>query len=65
MVFKRGAQKRVILGQGFIYMECGHEPMMEASKLKKRRATSPHSIVLSVSDCGSEGLGFESQQSHV
>ena len=28
-------------------------------------STGPHSVVVSASDCGSEGLGFKSHQSHV
>ena len=32
---------------------------------KVTRQTGPRSAVVSASDCGSEGLGFESHQSHV
>ena len=32
---------------------------------KQLRCTGPRSAVVSASDCGSEGLGFESHQSHV
>ena len=32
---------------------------------KKDTNTGPRSAVVSASDCGSEGLGFESHQSHV
>ena len=31
----------------------------------KYSGTGPRSAVVSASDCGSEGLGFESHQSHV
>ena len=31
----------------------------------KKQRTGPRSVVVSASDCGSEGLGFESRQSHV
>ena len=33
--------------------------------MKKKEETGPRSAVVSASDCGSEGLGFESYQSHV
>ena len=33
--------------------------------MKKKEETGPRSAVVSASDCGSEGLGFESHQSHV
>ena len=33
--------------------------------MKKKEGTGPRSAVVSASDCGSEGLGFESHQSHV
>ena len=33
--------------------------------VKTNVATGPRSAVVSASDCGSEGLGFESHQSHV
>ena len=32
---------------------------------QKPSLTGPQSVVVSASDCGSEGLGFESHQSHV
>ena len=36
-----------------------------ARRTRSERQTGPHSAVVSASDCGSEGLGFESHQSHV
>ena len=35
------------------------------SGYKKELLTGPRSAVVSTSDCGSEGLGFKSHQSHV
>ena len=34
-------------------------------EIKFCKRTGPRSAVVSASDCGSEGLGFESHQSHV
>ena len=36
-----------------------------SDRVKNFRSTGPRSAVVSASDCGSEGLGFESHQSHV
>ena len=38
---------------------------LEKSVTNMCNATGPRSAVVSTSDCGSEGLGFESHQSHV
>ena len=37
----------------------------EEDRRYKKIVTGPRSAVVSASDCGSEGLGFESHQSHV
>ena len=42
-----------------------HTPVWHAPVLEGITTTGPRSAVVSASDCGSEGLGFESHQSHV
>ena len=41
-----------------------HKNKNKTNKQNKKDNTGPRSVVVSASDCGSEGFGFESHQSH-